>query len=318
MNRSEQINELAAALAKAQGQMPAIKKDKTADIPTKAGGRYSYNYADLATIMEAIRQPLADNGLALIQTVETGDRLVAVETMLAHTSGQWISHQIGLSVDGDIRAIGSAITYGRRYGIVLTGVVTEEDDDGESASRGNGHEAAAAPRRQPPTQADQKCPKCGGAMWDNRTSKTNPKAPDYKCKNKECGHGVWVDADLPADLPPADDANWEDLQGHSEQAAPKVQPSGKPQKAFLAVPDFGARLVELLDRLTAQGVPIPTSIRKADGGIEYDAILFRLGNHKAADGSIPFARITPQNIQGVLDYLEMRIIEKAQPAPVGK
>lgn len=37
-----------------------------------------------------------------------------------------------------------------------------------------------------------KCPECGGAMWDNREDKRNPKSPDYKCKDKSCGHAVWL------------------------------------------------------------------------------------------------------------------------------
>jgi hypothetical protein len=41
--------------------------------------------------------------------------------------------------------------------------------------------------------ADQLCPKCNGQMWDNRSSKRNPKAPDYKCKNKDCDGAVWLD-----------------------------------------------------------------------------------------------------------------------------
>jgi len=71
MNRSENINELAAALAKAQASIPPVKKDLSAVIETKAGGKYAYAYADLASVLEAIRKPLSDNGLAVIQTVES-------------------------------------------------------------------------------------------------------------------------------------------------------------------------------------------------------------------------------------------------------
>ena len=39
-----------------------------------------------------------------------------------------------------------------------------------------------------------KCPECGGEMWDNRENKKNPKSPDYKCKDKECGHPIWLNA----------------------------------------------------------------------------------------------------------------------------
>ena len=55
MDKSEQINELAAALAKAQSKLTHVKKDKTARIRMKAGGEYSYNYAELDQIAETVR-----------------------------------------------------------------------------------------------------------------------------------------------------------------------------------------------------------------------------------------------------------------------
>ena len=64
---SPTINELSGALAKAQGQVPAVGKDKTAKIQTKAWAAYSSAYADLATILAAVRKPLADNALAILQ-----------------------------------------------------------------------------------------------------------------------------------------------------------------------------------------------------------------------------------------------------------
>lgn len=45
------------------------------------------------------------------------------------------------------------------------------------------------------------CPKCGGRMWDNRLSKRNPKAPDYKCQNRPCDGVIW-----PAKVPTASDS----------------------------------------------------------------------------------------------------------------
>lgn len=41
------------------------------------------------------------------------------------------------------------------------------------------------------TQEEVSCPKCGGRMWDNRLSKKNPKAPDYKCRSRNCDGVVW-------------------------------------------------------------------------------------------------------------------------------
>lgn len=62
------------------------------------------------------------------------------------------------------------------------------------------HPATANVQAQPLVQAPQQavvapsvtvCPKCGSEMWDNRGKKTNPKAPDFKCKNQDCGHAIW-------------------------------------------------------------------------------------------------------------------------------
>jgi hypothetical protein len=215
MQRSEIINELAAALAKAQAAIPPVKKDLSAVIETKAGGQYKYSYADLAACLDAIRKPLSDNGLAVIQTVETEPGSVAVETMLAHTSGQWVSHVIAFAASNDPRSTGSIITYGRRYGLSIAGVVTEADDDGAT-----GHTGERLPERKPQAGSAPTCPVCKGAMWDNRgmpeKPKLNPKAPDYKCKNKECSGAIWPPKDAPAepdgdlfsddDLPPVEAA----------------------------------------------------------------------------------------------------------------
>ena len=182
MNHSDTINELATALAKAQAAMPVVKRDKTANIESNKGS-YSYSYADLASVLEAIRKPLSDNGLAVIQTVETEPGRIAVETMLAHTSGQWITHSIAFAAANDPRSTGTAITYGRRYGLAITGVVTEDDDDGASAGS---HAGQKLPERVAPVSAGPvpNCPKCGGPMWDNREKiKTSGKRmPEFSCK----------------------------------------------------------------------------------------------------------------------------------------
>ena len=49
---------------------------------------------------------------------------------------------------------------------------------------------------------DPKCPKCEGPMWDNTKDKRNPKAPDYKCKDKDCSGAVWL---TPKSEAPAED-----------------------------------------------------------------------------------------------------------------
>jgi hypothetical protein len=61
--------------------------------------------------------------------------------------------------------------------------------NGQAPSNGNGH--AAAPATGDASAATPACPKCGGPMWDNRDGKKNPKAPDFKCKDKHCDGVVW-------------------------------------------------------------------------------------------------------------------------------
>ena len=140
MRTSEQIDQLAAALAAAQAAFPPIKKDRTATVPTKTGGTYSYTYADLGSVLDAVRPALTANGLSITQG-GTGDHLV---TRLLHVSGQWIESDGTLpATQATPQGLGSAITYARRYWLTaLLGVVAESDDDGALGSE------EAKPRRR--------------------------------------------------------------------------------------------------------------------------------------------------------------------------
>lgn len=126
---------LAAALAAFQAEMPTVHKGKTAKVPMKAGGSYSYKYADLADIAQAVHPVLAKHGLAfttLPQTTESGYVLVA---KLLHSSGETVEGSLPLQ-GRTPQEWGSSLTYMRRYLLgCLTGVVTDDDDDGQAASR---------------------------------------------------------------------------------------------------------------------------------------------------------------------------------------
>lgn len=127
MNRSEAINELSAALAKAQGEMENASKDKQ-------NPHFKSAYADLASIWDAIRGPLSKHGLAVLQMPFEDDKgRISLETMISHSSGQFISTTYCLPpMKADVQGLGSAITYMKRY--ALTGLgVAPEDDDGEGA-----------------------------------------------------------------------------------------------------------------------------------------------------------------------------------------
>ena len=130
MTKSESIKELAAALAKAQGVMKGALKDS-------ANPFFKSRYADLASVVEAIRAAFSANGLSYIQTVEPSDKdEVRVETTLLHASGEWISCGIlSLPVSKiDAQGYGSALTYARRYSLSAAVGVAPEDDDGNAAS----------------------------------------------------------------------------------------------------------------------------------------------------------------------------------------
>jgi hypothetical protein len=128
--RSDSIGALVAALAKAQGAMKGATKDAL-------NPHFKSKYADLASVWEACRAPLASNGLAILQPVSAIGPSVTVTTLLAHSSGEWIAESLTMTATANTpQAVGSAITYGRRYGLSAMVGIAPEDDDGEAASTG--------------------------------------------------------------------------------------------------------------------------------------------------------------------------------------
>lgn len=129
MKTSETIAKLASALAKAQGQMRAAAKDSI-------NPHFKSRYADLAGVWDACREPLAANGLAIMQAPgEIGDKNITLTTMLAHESGEWIQSEFTIPVSKpDAQGVGSAITYARRYALAAMVGIVQDDDDGNAAS----------------------------------------------------------------------------------------------------------------------------------------------------------------------------------------
>jgi len=139
MKRTATIGALAGALAKAQGQFPPIERTAKVDFATRAGAKIKYSYAPLPDIIKACKKPLSDNELSVMQHIYTrGDDRVVIETVLAHSSGEWVSScftMVGESKDP--QAMGSLITYGRRYGYSsILNISADEDDDALSQMDG--------------------------------------------------------------------------------------------------------------------------------------------------------------------------------------
>lgn len=130
--QSEQVNELFAALSKAQAEM-------TNGRATKQNPYLKNTYASIEDIWNEIREPFASNGLAVTQLQETVNGHTYVMTILGHSSGQWIKSQTPLIIPQNgknpMQDLGSAITYARRYGlaaIVGFSVSDASDDDGSA------------------------------------------------------------------------------------------------------------------------------------------------------------------------------------------
>jgi len=136
------------ALAKAQGTVFKAVKDATADAV-----KYRYRYATLANILDIVRGPLADNGFAMTQDAETdtGGMTVSVTTALLHSSGAVLTSAKlsaplrkeftanGIELPPSIQAIGSMVTYLRRYSLcAFLSVAVDDDDDGAAAVGNDG------------------------------------------------------------------------------------------------------------------------------------------------------------------------------------
>lgn len=121
------LGELAKALAKAQGAIKGAKKDST-------NPHFKSRYADLASIWEACRGPLSENGLSVLQLPSAKEGLVRITTRLLHSSGEWIVGELVIPVSKwDAQGVGSAISYGRRYALAAMVGVVADDDDAETA-----------------------------------------------------------------------------------------------------------------------------------------------------------------------------------------
>lgn len=156
MEHSEEISKLSTALAKAQGQFKPAIKDRN-------NPGFHFDYATLSSCWEAVRKPLSDNELCIVQAPGpvSGKNEIGIETWLMHTSGEWLKSTLVMPVPNlTAQEYGKAITYARRYSLMMVlGISSvEDDDDGNAASQQTVKQAPqptqkAAPKREqePPT-----------------------------------------------------------------------------------------------------------------------------------------------------------------------
>lgn len=128
--QSEQIDKLAPALIALQAELPLIRRDAR-------NTYFNSRYATLGAIVDSIRDLLHKHEFAVCSTFsEPIGEAVPIHTKLLHASGQWIQSDLHMPLgkSPSPQAVGSAITYGRRYGIcAVLNIATDDDDDGNAA-----------------------------------------------------------------------------------------------------------------------------------------------------------------------------------------
>ena len=126
MKTSEHINEIAKALSEFQSNLPRIEKDANVNL-----GKYSFRYAPLETIVQAIKPLLKQTGLSFLHVMNDS----ILECVILHSSGQCINTGgIAIKMSNKMQDMGSSMTYARRYTLCAAlGIVAEDDDDGNSS-----------------------------------------------------------------------------------------------------------------------------------------------------------------------------------------
>ena len=249
--RSEQIDQLAAALAKAKLTYGTV-------VRTKENTYTGSKYAELQDLMDAIQKPLAENGLSFIhfpiQVVDA--KKAGALTLLLHSSGQFIGNELILPATGkatggaekfDAQTIGAAITYAKRYNVQGLGdVVGESEDDGNEIADKSADSAVPVPK--PKTVAAPKvnpAPANKGAETrperDKSAPKVTPEPPPAQQGRPQTDDPTSSattlppKATIPADtLPPASESTpVEPKISETSQAAKQTAAGEKPTKSQL-------------------------------------------------------------------------------------
>jgi hypothetical protein len=177
-SRSRELDKLAAALAKAQGEIEGAIKDKS-------NPAFRSKYADLGAVWDAIREPFSKNGLSVVQFPRRDGNSVEVETILLHSSGQWMSGTFSVpTAKQDAHGFGSATTYARRFSLsAVCGVAPVDDDGNAAAGKANTHIPTST---HPSDFADE-------ARRDGLTTETRSTYQVAKDKKSEAAAKQWAD-----------------------------------------------------------------------------------------------------------------------------
>lgn len=151
--KSEKIDKLAGALSKAKALFKPIARTAKVNYTTKSGDRVKYDYAPYPEMIEATKDALAEHGLAFSASPKPDGNCMGI---LMHESGQWISAEINIQPEKDKygaikpQAVGSAMTYMKKYLYMALLNIPTEDDDGLCAAENNN-------KKSTPTEETKAC-----------------------------------------------------------------------------------------------------------------------------------------------------------------
>jgi len=135
------INALYTALAAAQSELKNPEKTKDGKVKgtAKASGKdyeYSFKYADIGDVLEAVLPVFSKHGLSVMQPTKIAEGSIILITRIAHTAGAMIESEYPVcGLNGNHQAMGAALTYARRYALTtLIGIAAVDDTDGEGAA----------------------------------------------------------------------------------------------------------------------------------------------------------------------------------------
>lgn len=139
---------ITAALIKAQAAMESPKLNKK-------NPHYKSAYADLTSVIDAVKKPLNDNGIAFTQGTIIAPEGLVLMTTLRHSSGEVIVSEWPLPIAANMQNMGSNLTYAKRYSLAaICGVSADEDDDAEAGIKESGKKQTAAQRDATKPQAE--------------------------------------------------------------------------------------------------------------------------------------------------------------------
>jgi hypothetical protein len=182
---SPSCGQVCSALAIAQGAFKTPKRTKEATIKGQ-GYAYTYRYAPLEEIVDAVKDALAQNGLARHQYLVARGSQPVMRTIIWHASGEWLAsdYPIHPTKEG-AQGFASGVTYARRYGLSLAlGLAPEDDDDGAladaTAAEVKGKQTVSRPSQpKPPAPLPPEPPKVASApeVFDPETGELQPAKP---------------------------------------------------------------------------------------------------------------------------------------------